>query len=360
MPAVKLTPLPPAPSRASPADFSNRADIFLGRLPTLATEINALVDYWNTSLDTSTFAQLTGASFTGAVNFNAAVNLRIGATPPAEGTTVAQFMVGGTGQNTIKLKASGILDFAKGIEIGGNAVYHTGNRPTAADVGALPSNGTANNSNSLGGVAANQYALVSQVNTKLNASEFTTGNVIALLVGAGGHGSGINSDLLDGVHGSDYARISVGNIFKSRQDIDHAATLKMRLMGSDTAWVQHLDSTATLRNQITFSSNPEQIRFVLGSKTILFSGSSIAVDGNHVVLANDLPYTKINQPNSLVFAQSDNSVSYGVVVDGSTLRSASIRPNGTIQASSGTLSGLWKSLGSTGPGNASLFVKMEN
>lgn len=39
---TQITPLPTPPSRQDPASFSNRADAFLGQLPTFATEVNQL------------------------------------------------------------------------------------------------------------------------------------------------------------------------------------------------------------------------------------------------------------------------------------------------------------------------------
>ncbi|MFB2595450.1 hypothetical protein ACEYYB_11425 [Paracoccus sp. p4-l81] len=40
MAAPQITPLPTPPTRSSPADFSNRADAFLGALPNLQAQVN--------------------------------------------------------------------------------------------------------------------------------------------------------------------------------------------------------------------------------------------------------------------------------------------------------------------------------
>jgi hypothetical protein len=50
-----VTPLPtPVPSTASPSNFDERADAFLGALPTLVTEINIVANEINTNADIAT------------------------------------------------------------------------------------------------------------------------------------------------------------------------------------------------------------------------------------------------------------------------------------------------------------------
>lgn len=44
MPITEITPLPIPPSRQDPVNFSNRADTFLGALPTFATEVNTVAE----------------------------------------------------------------------------------------------------------------------------------------------------------------------------------------------------------------------------------------------------------------------------------------------------------------------------
>ena len=46
---MPITPLPSAPSRQDPTNFNDRADAFLGALPTFATEANAVASETNTA-----------------------------------------------------------------------------------------------------------------------------------------------------------------------------------------------------------------------------------------------------------------------------------------------------------------------
>ena len=78
---MAITPLPTPPSRQDPANFSDRADAFLGALPTFTTEANALATDVNAKQVTASAAAITAASAASAavaseVNISALANFK--------------------------------------------------------------------------------------------------------------------------------------------------------------------------------------------------------------------------------------------------------------------------------------------
>lgn len=64
-----ITALPPAPSRADPSTFSDKADAFVAALPTFRTQANALaseVNAWSSSASNSAAIAIASANFKGA------------------------------------------------------------------------------------------------------------------------------------------------------------------------------------------------------------------------------------------------------------------------------------------------------
>lgn len=64
-----ISALPPAPSRADPATFSDKADAFVAALPTFGTQANALaseVNAWSSSASNSAAVAIASANFKGA------------------------------------------------------------------------------------------------------------------------------------------------------------------------------------------------------------------------------------------------------------------------------------------------------
>lgn len=70
---MAITPLPPAPERTDPANFSSKADAFVGALPTFGTEANALAieveEYKETAAEAATLAGLSSDSSLASANF---------------------------------------------------------------------------------------------------------------------------------------------------------------------------------------------------------------------------------------------------------------------------------------------------
>lgn len=59
---MPITTLPPVPSRSNPSNFSDKADAFLGALPTFATEANTLEANVNSKESTATTAANTATT----------------------------------------------------------------------------------------------------------------------------------------------------------------------------------------------------------------------------------------------------------------------------------------------------------
>lgn len=142
MPAPILNNLPPPPTRASPADFSSRADSFLGALPTLVTQINALVTYWNAELDTTAFVNRSQATtITGTMTYTSPPILLASATSGRQ--TALTIGKGTTQRQLIGIENDGSLNIVPlngaiaALAINGARVYTTAYRPTPADIGAL-------------------------------------------------------------------------------------------------------------------------------------------------------------------------------------------------------------------------------
>lgn len=179
MPAPTLTPLPSAPTRANPATFAARADAFMTALPTFATQINALVAYWNAELDTTAFVNRgTPTTLTATMTFTAPPVLLASATTGEQAAwTVGK---GATQRQQFRIANDGSLNIVPlngavaQLRINNQEVYHTGNLPSAGDVGAVPS------------------------------GSYTAADVRAKLLTVDGAGSGVDADLLDGQHGSYY------------------------------------------------------------------------------------------------------------------------------------------------------------
>lgn len=185
MAAPVLTPLPASPTRANPADFSARADSFLAALPGFVTQLNELVAYWNTNLDTSAFINRNVAStMLQTLTFALPPVMQASATT---GEQVALTLSKGTTQRqAVRLGDDGSINLVplNGavalLKVNGQAVYHAGNKPTAADLGLVSS------------------------------GSFTATGVRDLLLQADGAGSGVDADLLDGQQGSYY--LSAANL----------------------------------------------------------------------------------------------------------------------------------------------------
>lgn len=195
MPAPTLSALPPPPTRANPADFSARADSFLGALPNLVTQINALVTYWNAELDTTAFVNRAQATtITGTMTYT---------TPPvllASGTSGRQtaFTIGkgSTQRQSIGIENDGSLNIVPlngalaALAINGARVFTTAYLPTPAAIGALP------------------------------ASAYTAADVLAKLQSiTGGSGSTLDAATLAGQNGSFYrnaANLNAGTVPDAR------------------------------------------------------------------------------------------------------------------------------------------------
>lgn len=143
MPAPTLTSLPPPPTRANPADFSARADSFLGALPTLVTQINALVTYWNAELDTTAFVNRAQATtLTATMTFTAPPVLLASATSGRQ--TALTIGKGATQRQSIGIENDGSLNIVPlngalaALSINGARVFTTAYLPTPAAIGALP------------------------------------------------------------------------------------------------------------------------------------------------------------------------------------------------------------------------------
>ena len=76
---MPITALPTPPSRTDAANFSARADAFLGALPTFGTEANAL------AVEVNGYATNAAASAATAVNAPGTSATRTPATPPSTG-----------------------------------------------------------------------------------------------------------------------------------------------------------------------------------------------------------------------------------------------------------------------------------
>lgn len=179
MPAPSINPLPPAPSRANPAQFPARGDAFLGALPGMVAQINAVIAFWNTELDTSAFLnRLNGGVIQGTVDFN--IPPRFFASAVSGEQAVLTLGKGATLRQQLRIANDGSLNIlplngaAAQLRINNQEVYHTGNLPSAGDVGAVPS------------------------------GSYTAADVRAKLLTVDGAGSGIDADLLDGQHGTFY------------------------------------------------------------------------------------------------------------------------------------------------------------
>lgn len=183
MPAPTLTLLPPAPTRANPATFAARADTFMTALPTFATQINALVSYWNTELDTTAFINRNLAqTMTGTLTFAAPPIIFASAT---SGDQPALTLGKGTVQRqAIRIANNGSINIVPlngataQLRINNQEVYHNGRRPTPAEVGALP------------------------------VGDYTAVDIRTKLLTVDGAGSGVDADLLDGQHGAYYLSAS--------------------------------------------------------------------------------------------------------------------------------------------------------
>lgn len=100
--AAQITPLPSVPSRQDPTNFNDRADAFLGALPTFATETNAVA------------SEVNAASANAVASSNAAI-AATNITKWVSGTTYAQGAVvwspiNGLGYRRITASGSGTTD----------------------------------------------------------------------------------------------------------------------------------------------------------------------------------------------------------------------------------------------------------
>lgn len=68
---MTMTPLPVAPSRQRPDDFSTEADAFLSALPTFQTELNDVVDQQNTNINLAISASANATSQANAASSSA-------------------------------------------------------------------------------------------------------------------------------------------------------------------------------------------------------------------------------------------------------------------------------------------------
>lgn len=180
MAAPTLTPLGAPPTRANPNDFPARADAFLGALPTLVSQINALVAYWNLNLDTSAFINRNVAS-TVEATLTFALPPVVRASATAGEQTALTLSKGATQRQAIRVRDDGSVNISPlngaqaVLRVGGNVVYHEGNLPSAGDVGALPDSGAA---------------------------------ILSRLATVDGSLSGLDADLLDGQEGAFYRNAS--------------------------------------------------------------------------------------------------------------------------------------------------------
>ena len=231
MAAPTLTPLGPPPTRANPADFASRADTFLGNLPNMVTQINALVAYWNAELDTTAFLnRLSGGDIQGAVNFRTQPNLfassATGEQPAltlGKGTTTRQAIrIANDGSiNIVPLNSASAV-----LRINGGAVYHVNNKPTPADLGALP------------------------------ASSYTAADVLSKLLTVDGAGSGLDADLLDGLDSSflrNAANLNAGTVPDACIGSNIARTTGATFTGALIMGANHVTSTAnpTMADHLT-------------------------------------------------------------------------------------------------------------
>jgi len=179
MAAPVLTPLPAPPTRANPADFAARADSFMGALPGFVTQLNALVAYWNTNLDTTAFINRNVAStMLQTLTFAMPPVMQASAT---SGDQVALTLSKGTTQRqSIRIGNDGSINIVPlngataALKVNGQTVYHPGNKPTATELGLV------------------------------TAGNFTDANILTMLKNVDGAGSGLDADLLDGQQGSYY------------------------------------------------------------------------------------------------------------------------------------------------------------
>lgn len=240
MPAPTLTPLAPPPTRANPADFSGRADSFLGALPQMVNQLNALITYWNAELDTTAFVnRLSGGTMQGPLVFTS---------PPtmfASGTTGEQtIMTWGKGtqpRHALRINNDGSLNLtqlngAVGVfRIAGQLVYHSGNLPT--DLVRSSFTLTAGNGlTGLGNLTANRTVTLGTPSSITGSSTNSVGNSThshALELGSLSYYTANAWTAprligLDGTDSSTQARISAGafwNMFGGSRSVNAGAGL---------------------------------------------------------------------------------------------------------------------------------------
>lgn len=219
----------------------------------------------------------------------------------------------------------------------GNKVYHAGDKPTPADVGALPAGGKAVDADKLDGLDSAAFAQVGAANT------FTGSNTF-----------------------------SVSNTFGARQDIATTSESKLRMSGSGIAVVEAFSATAGQRTgSLAFDNLGHVFRAYLDAAggqpaarmelnrdgTLKVNGSTVYHTGNKPTAAEVIPDVA-TAVGSVVLMRSTGAISLGTNYTGSTLTVAGFGPDGAVHVGATTGTGTWRAHGACPAGGVTLFMRM--
>jgi len=219
----------------------------------------------------------------------------------------------------------------------GNKVYHAGDKPTPADVGALPAGGKAVDADKLDGLDSAAFAQVGAPNTFTGANTF-----------------------------------SGSNTFTARQDIATASESKLRMSGSGIAVVEAFSATAGQRTgTLTFDNTGHLFRVYLdaaggqpAARLELNRDGTLKVNGSTVYHASNKPTPADVIPDvstavgSLALMRSTGAASIGTTYTGSTLTVAGFGPDGAVHVGATTGTGTWRAHGACPAGGVTLFMRM--
>lgn len=370
MAAPQITQLPTPPSRSSPSNFSERADAFLGALPTFQGQVNALASW----LDSTSSVAVAAAE--------AARDLALQYRDTAAGHASTA--------SSAKAAAESARDLALGYrDAAGTHATGAGNSAAAAAGSATAAGNALTDFNTkwYGSRAAAPSGTIAEgalyFNTTTNGLHIRKGGVwvsavaasfdelFALLKTRDGHGSGLDADTVDGLEGSQIqSNLNYHTSLEIGSQVDGAVSCYIDLHSNG-------NDRADYQARIIRSAGPNGTLGVIqtgaGDLQLQQSGTGIITfDGGHDLRRNGASIwhndnagvlSALGRIGSMALGHN-NSGSYcnpGAVVAGGLISQVSLAPNESGAAFFTThpiLPGTWMSCGHCGVNNLGLFVRV--